>query len=166
VTLQEHDLAPAHDRFPSQVETLPPQGGELVVPLHVEEVAVSRRQVETAIVRIVTQTISRDHRVDEQLTHERVEIEHVPIGRIVDAVPAVREEGDLTIMPVVEEVLVTERRLMLREEVRIRRVRVTEQHTETVQLREQKAVITRLPVGDQDQRLANPQILTSKLETE
>lgn len=48
-------------------------------------------------------------------------------------------------MPVVEEVLVVERRLWLKEEVHNRRIRTTEQHHETVQLREQEAVITRTP---------------------
>lgn len=159
MTSQDQNPAAAHDRFP-------PLGEKLIVPLHVEELAVARRKVETAIVRIATQTSSRQHWVDEQLTQHRVEIEHVPIGQIVDAVPPVREEGGVTIMPVVEEVLIVERRLMLREEVHIRRVCITEQHTQTVQLREQTAVITRVPVGDQDQRLVNSRISTPNLETE
>ena len=57
--------------------------------------------------------------------------------------PPVREEGDLTILPVVEEVLVTERRLRLVEEVRIRQVHTTATHVETVKLREQHVVVTR-----------------------
>ena len=58
-----------------------------------------------------------------------------------------REEGDTTIISVVEEIVVVERRLVLKEEVRLRRVRVTEQHRETVVLREQDAVITRTEAG-------------------
>ena len=50
---------------------------------------------------------------------ERVEIETIPAGRRIDTVPGVRQEGDTTIVPVVEEVLVVERRLMLRAEIRI-----------------------------------------------
>jgi len=60
--------------------------------------------------------------------------------------PAVREEGDTIIVPIVEEVLVIERRLFLKEEVRIRRVRSTERHQESVIIRHQEAVVTRLPV--------------------
>ena len=51
-------------------------------------------------------------------------------------------------MPVVEEVVVVERKLLLREEVHIRRVRATKQHVETVQLRQQEAVVTRTPACD------------------
>lgn len=57
--------------------------------------------------------------------------------------PPVREEGDTTIVSVVEEVVVIERRLMLKEEIHITRVHLTEHHRETVMLREQEAVITR-----------------------
>ena len=95
------------------------------------------------MVRVTTVTHAREAVINEPLTHERVEIERVPIGRVIETVPLVREEGDTTIIPVVEEVVVVERRLVLKEEVHLRKVRVTEQHLETVVLREQDAVITR-----------------------
>jgi stress response protein YsnF len=75
---------------------------------------------------------------------EAVEIERTAIGRPVEAMPAVREEGDTIVVPIVEEVLVVERRLMLKEEVRIRRVRSTQRHQERVTLRHQEAVVTRV----------------------
>ena len=50
-----------------------------------------------------------------------------------------------TVIPVVEEVLVTQRKLVLKEEIRLRRVRSTEQHRETVTLRRHEAVVERLP---------------------
>lgn len=123
--------------------------GPEVVSLEVlaEELTVAKRRVERALVRVATVTRERTHQVDEDLTHERVEITHVPIGRTVDTVPSVREEGDLTILPVVEEVIVIERRLVLKEEIHIRRLRTTERHRETVMLREQEAVITRIEAG-------------------
>ena len=135
------------EAFSAARDQLASKGDALVVPLYAEDVAVSRRQVETSVVRVATVTHSRDHLIKEALTHERVEIEHVPVGRYVDAVPPIREEGDLTIMPIVEEVVVVERKLLLREEVHIRRVRSTEQHVETVQLRRQEAVVTRTPAS-------------------
>ena len=88
-------------------------------------------------------TVHHDHLIDEALIRERVEIERIAVDRPIDAVPPVREEGDTTVISVVEEVLVLERRLVLKEEIRLRRVRTTEQHRETVMLREQQAVIER-----------------------
>ena len=117
------------------------------LPLLAEEVSVTRRRVAGSTVRVATVTREREQLVDEALTHERVEVERVPIGRVVDAVPPVREEGDTTVMPVVEEVVVVERRLVLKEEIRIRRVRTTERHRESVALRTQEAVITRVEAG-------------------
>ena len=119
------------------------QSVEIVVPLAREDLTVTRHKVETAVVSVATVTRTHDAVVDEALTHERVEIERLPIGQFIDKAPPVREEGNTTIISIVEEVLVVEKRLVLKEEVHLRRVRITERHQETVALREQEAVITR-----------------------
>ena len=108
-----------------------------------EELSVDKETLETGRVRITTRTREREVLVDENLAREHVEIERVPVGSRIYAVPKVRQEGDTTIVPVVEEALVVERRLMLKEEIRIRRVRTTDRHQETVTLRHQEAVVTR-----------------------
>lgn len=125
---------PASQRFDSTKQSL---------TLHSEKLEVSRRQIETAVVRVISTTRSREQLVEEELSHERVEVERVAVGRTVDSVPPVRQEGDTTILSVVEEVVVVERRLVLKEEVHFRRVKTTEQHRETVTLREQDATVTR-----------------------
>ena len=108
-----------------------------------EELSVSKETVETGRVRVATRTREREALVDEDLAREHVEIETVPLGLRIDAVPKVRQEGDTTIVPVVEELLFVERQLFLKEEVRIRRVHTTEHHKETVTLRYQEAEVTR-----------------------
>ena len=118
----------------------------LALQLHAEEISIERQRVETARVRLQVRTTSQDHLVDEALTHERVEVERVAIGRMVDAAPPDRQEGDTTVISIVEEVLVVERRLVLKEEVRLRRVRVSERHRETVSLRTQEATVDRVPI--------------------
>jgi len=116
---------------------------EMKLRLLAEELSVAKETFETGRVRISTHTHERQALVDENLARERVEIETIPMGLRIDAVPEVRQEGDTTIIPVVEEVLVVERRLMLKEEIRIRRVHTSERHQEKVALRHQEAVITR-----------------------
>ncbi len=130
----------------SDEEPPPEKVGETVLPLLAEEVAVTKQVVETGRVQVARATHEREQLIDELLAHETVEIDRTQIGRQVDAMPAVREEGDTIVIPLVEEVLVVERRLFLKEEVRIRRVRTTERHQESVRLRHQEAVVTRLPV--------------------
>jgi uncharacterized protein (TIGR02271 family) len=119
-----------------------PPSGELHIPLHAEDLTVSKLQVAGDIVRV--RTVTREHEafVDESLNHERVQIERVQIGRQVEAIPPVRQEGDTTILSVVEETMVIARRLILKEEVHIRRLHVSERHQEAVVLRNQEAVIT------------------------
>ena len=119
---------------------------DTVIPLHEEEISVSKRQVITGRVRVETVTREHEQLVDTQLARERVEVERIAIGKPIDAIPAVRQDGDTTIIPVVEEVLVVERRLVLKEEIHIHRVHTTEQHQERVTLRRQEAVITRIPI--------------------
>jgi stress response protein YsnF len=121
--------------------------GNLTVPLHAEEISVSRRQVVGDTARVSAVTREKERLVSETLTHERVEVERIQIGLPVDVVPPVREEGDTMIFSVVEEIVVVERRLILKEEVRIRRLRTTEHHRETVMVLEQNAVITRTEAG-------------------
>jgi uncharacterized protein (TIGR02271 family) len=111
--------------------------------LFAEDLSVAKEKVETGRVRILTHTHEREALVDEDLAHERVDIETIPVNLQIDAVPQVHQEGDITIVPVVEERLVVQRRLMLKEEVRIRRVRSTERHQQAVKLRYQEAVVTR-----------------------
>ena len=116
---------------------------QLTLQLHAEDISVTKRRIPGQTVRVVAETRTRDVQVDEPVTHEKVVIRHVPVGRYVDAMPDTRQEGDVTIMPVVEEEIVVTRRLFLREEVHVQRTRISTSHIETVTLREQYAVVTR-----------------------
>ena len=115
---------------------------ELVLAIHAEELAVSKR-VAVRTVQVRRETLRHEARVDEALATDGVVIERVPVGRFIEEMPAVREEDGLIILPVVEEIVVVERRLRLVEEVHIRRVRTTAAHVETVTLREQHVVVIR-----------------------
>ena len=119
------------------------QQGETIVPLYVEEVHVSKTEIETGRVRVSTVTRNHEQVVEELLARQKVEVERKPIGKRVDTMPAIREEGDTVIVPVVEEVLVIERKLVLKEELHIRRVHSSEQFSEKVMLRKQEVVIER-----------------------
>ena len=83
---------------------------DLHIPLYEEEASVSRREIEKANVQIALVTGTREQLIDEKLTHVRVEIERFPIDQTVEAMPPIRQEGDITIIPVVEEIVVVERR--------------------------------------------------------
>ena len=87
-----------------------------VVPIVEEELIVEKRRVERGGVRIVKTVSERTETIDLPLMEEQTEVERVAINRIVESAPPVRYEGDVMIVPLVEEVIVTEKRLMLRED--------------------------------------------------
>jgi uncharacterized protein (TIGR02271 family) len=117
---------------------------QVVVPLHAEEVSVAKRRVVTGQVKVGTITRESEQLVEELLEHEHVEVERTAIGKQVDKAPPVRQEGDTLIIPILEEIVVVERRLLLKEEVRVRRTREKQPYQERVVVRKQEAVITRL----------------------
>jgi uncharacterized protein (TIGR02271 family) len=133
------------DSTKKEVIAVSADDGRVVVPLLNEELSVRKEKRATGRVRVATVTREREELIDELLAREQVEVEKVAVGKPINAIPPVREEGDTIFIPIVEEVLAVERRLVLKEEVRIRRVRSTERHQERVTLRKQEAMISRLP---------------------
>ena len=116
----------------------------LVIPIVEEEAKIAKRQVVSDRV-IVKTTVNTEERVlKEILSQETVEVERIPVNRVVDVVPQLRTEGDVTIVPVFEERLVVEKQLFLVEEVRIRRTTSVESVEVPVTLRKELATVERL----------------------
>lgn len=107
----------------------------IVIPVIAEELEVATREVARLGVRLTKTVSERTETVDVPLMEERTEVERVTINRVVDAPPAVRYEGDAMIVPVLEEVLVTEKRLVLREELHIRKWQTQVRKPQTITLR-------------------------------
>jgi uncharacterized protein (TIGR02271 family) len=117
------------------------------LPLVEEEASVAKREVVTGGVRIRTVTDTKQEFVQEELHGEDIEVRRIPIDRYVEdgaAAPQVRTVRAVTIVPIVEEILVVEKRLLLKEEVHFRRRATTETTNVAVMVRKQRAVIERL----------------------
>lgn len=108
-----------------------------------EQLIIDKLAVRDGRVRISTKTEFVTEAAEARLGSENVEVTRVPIGREVQEAPSVRTDGDVTIVPVMEEVLVVEKRLMLVEEIHIRRVATTEDVSIPVELRKQRATVER-----------------------
>jgi stress response protein YsnF len=131
----------------------PDDDDRVTIPVVEERAVVRKRRKVTGAVRVRTVVREAEEVVDEPVSVERVEVERVPVGRWVEAAPEVRQEGDTTIIPVLEEVVVVEKRLRLVEEVRVTRRRRTEHAAERVALRREEVVVERLDAageGDGD----------------
>ena len=113
-----------------------------------ERLSVRTEVHETARVVARTITDTTEVPVDAAGWRETVDVERVPIGRVVEAAEPPREEGDVTIIPVYEEVLVVHKQLVLREEVRLTRRREPVPGPPSVAVRRQRVEVERLPPRD------------------
>jgi uncharacterized protein (TIGR02271 family) len=120
------------------------------IALAEERLRVGKRQVERGRVVVRTRVEEREEIAEAELRSEEVTVERVPVNREVEAVPPVREEDGVTIIPIVEEQMVVLTRLVLKEEVRITRTSRTELFREPVRLRSERAEVVRLEGPDGD----------------
>lgn len=119
-------------------------GETVVLPVIEEIVSVGKRAVERGGVRVVKQVHTREETVDVPLLHEQFEVERVAVNRVVAEAVPVRYEGETMIVPVLEEVLVVEKRLMLKEELHITRRQTTVSQPQQVTLRREEVVVERI----------------------
>ena len=125
-------------------EHIPQEG--LRIPVIEEQLAVGTRVVETGRGVRIHKTVSEQPvTIDERLARDEVDVRHVPVDRIValEEAPATRYEGDTLVVPVLEEVLVVERRLRIKEELHITRVRHEEHYRDTVPLKAERIEVER-----------------------
>ncbi|KNY20118.1 hypothetical protein AKJ13_24290 [Methylobacterium sp. ARG-1] len=130
------------------VETAQVAVGQSVTIQVVEETArIDKRVVETGRVRVSTRTETVDQVLRESLRSDTIEVTRVPVNRTLsegEVPPVAREEDGVTIIPVLEEILVVEKRLVLKEELHIRRSSTDEDVEVPVTLRKQHAVVERV----------------------
>lgn len=120
-------------------------GHEVRIPVATEDVHVSKQTVEGDRVRVTVRTHTEERVIDPiELQRESLEVDRVAVGREVAAAPTTREEGDVLVIPVVEEVLVVRKALVLREEIRVRRRRHVERRpAEPMSVRVERAEVER-----------------------
>ena len=138
---------------PYELDVLPGHAAEitvgetLTIPVVEEAARIEKRVVETGRVRVRTETETLDQVLRESLRSDSVAVIRVPVNRTLsqgEAAPVTRDEDGVTIIPVLEEILVVEKRLVLKEEVHIRRTSTDENVEVPVTLRRQHAVVDRV----------------------
>ena len=121
-----------------------------------EQLAISKRKVSEGAVRVRLETETFEDFAHAELQRGIVDVTRIEVGRLIDRVPETRTEGDTMIVPVVEEVLVVEKRLMLKEELHIRHRTETETIEQPVTLRRQRVTVDRLDAAGQPLTQAEP----------
>ena len=124
--------------------------GQIVVPLVAEEIRIGKKTVETGGVR-VHKTVREDvQTIDEPIVREHIEVERVEINRFVETAPAVRQEDDVMVVPVLEEVVVTQKRLLLREEIRLIKRREEISNPQQITLRREEISLENIETGNDE----------------
>ena len=115
-----------------------------IVPLVAEQLDISVKTVETGRVRIGTRVVEEEQVVAMPLQHDEVDVETVAINQVVGEVLPTRYEGDVTIVPIYQEVLVVTKQLVLKEELHIRkRSSIKPAQPQVFTLRHEEITITR-----------------------
>jgi stress response protein YsnF len=96
---------------------------EAVLPVVEERVRIDKTVEQGRTVTVTTRPVTETETLSQKLAHERVTVERVPIGQVVSEMPSVREEGDLTVIPVVEQRARVVLEQVLVEEIHLRRTR-------------------------------------------
>jgi uncharacterized protein (TIGR02271 family) len=117
---------------------------KIIVPILAEELKIARQKVVTGGVRVHKTVQERTETVDQPIFQENIEVQRVPINQFVEEPPQVRYEGDVMVIPLLEETLVVEKRLVLREEVRIVKRSKTVNHPQEVVVRREEATLERI----------------------
>ncbi len=128
----EDDRVARQDGAVANQATARETGETASIPLVEETIAIERQMREGRTVTVSTRPVTEEIAISEPVSSEEVTVERVPVGLVIDRVPEVREEGDLTIVPVIEERVRVVRELVLVEEIHLRRVRTERLHEETV----------------------------------
>lgn len=110
-----------------------------------EQVQVDKKVVETGVVQIIKRVSEDRQVVDLPSSREEITVERVARNQYVETPPSVRYEGDTMIIPVLQEVIVTQKKILLVEEVYVTKHRVHEHQSEEVVLRKEDIVIERIP---------------------
>ena len=133
--------------------TNPPQqanDGTFVLPVVSEELQVGVRAVDTGRGVRIHKTVSEEpHHIDQTLLRDVVSVKRVPVDKIVplSEAPVARQDGDTWIVPILEEILVVEKRLRIKEEVHITRTAHAEPYSESVVLRTEHVSVERFDDG-------------------
>ena len=121
------------------------------IPVIEEQVHVDKEVRETGQVRISKDVHREDVSLNLPIIHEEAEIERVEINQYVDTPPPpVRYEGDKMIIPVLKEVLVVEKRILVVEELHITKHRTEEQDSQQIELRREEIRVERRQSNSND----------------
>lgn len=117
------------------------------IPVIEETPVIRKKKVDTEQVRIRKTVQQTPKIVEESLAREEVRIERKTVNELRQEPAQPRTEGNVYIIPVQEEILVVEKKILVREEIRIEKIHVQHNEKVTVQLRSEEVTIDRKKIN-------------------
>lgn len=118
-----------------------------VIPVVHEQVEITGRAVETGKVKISKRVNEHEELIDVPFSYEEVRVERLPVEQFVDEAPPVRTEGGVTIIPILEERYVLEKKLVLVEELHVYKEKIESHQPQTVKVLKEEMAVERVPPG-------------------
>lgn len=118
------------------------------IPIIQEQVKVGKKTVQTGKMRIKKKVSEHEELVNTTLQQDEIDVERVPVNKVLDTPPPVRYEGDTMIIPVLKEVAVIQKKFMLVEEIHVKKRKVQTEAHQIVVLRKEEIDIERSSSGD------------------
>lgn len=117
---------------------------KITIPVLEEHLNVSKKVIETARVHLSKTVHESIESFEIPLKEEELVVTRVPKNELIDTEQvASRYEGDVMIIPIVKEVVVIEKRLMLVEEIHVSKKQTERTETREVSVRKEEVIVTR-----------------------
>jgi stress response protein YsnF len=120
---------------------------KVVIPVIEEKVEISKKVVDKAKI-LVSKTVNKHiESYDIPLSSEEIVVKRVPKNELIDKAPeGIRYEGDIMIIPVLKEVAVIEKRIMLVEEIHVSKFKYDKVETRDVEVRTEDIEVKRTEI--------------------
>lgn len=130
-----------------------PGDNSIVIPVIQEHLTVEKEIVEASKVHVHTKITEEEATVNVPIISEQYEVKRVPVNKVFNIAPSVRYEGDVLIVPVIEEVVVVEKRYKVVEEVHLIKHTIETPFMQQVTLRKEDVQVERIKPGGEKNKL-------------
>jgi uncharacterized protein (TIGR02271 family) len=118
-----------------------------VIPVLEERLVIKKQKVQTSQIKIKKSVTESVKTVDEVLFKEEFDIQRVVLNEVRDEPAQMRIEAEWTFIPVQEEILVVQKKTLVTEEIRIRKIKSERTETRSLELKKENLTIDRKKIN-------------------
>jgi uncharacterized protein (TIGR02271 family) len=144
-TDMERDIKSSDKYKPAVDDTNVTKGETTVIPVIEEVLKVDKKLVETGRIHIKKHIEEEEQHIEIPLVDESYQVKKIQVkNQIYDRPPSIRNEGDVTIIPVIKEIAEIKIRYEVTEEIHVIKNKTESTYSENVNLKKEKVVVERV----------------------